>query len=73
MKYSRIFVESGLTLINFLIKNEFLNNIYIFKSNKNLNKHGLNYSSPNTLKKIFLTNLIKVNLLGDKLYKEQLK
>ena len=73
MKYSRIFVESGLTLINFLIKNEFLNNIYIFKSNKNLNKYGLNYSSPNILKKIYLTNLIKVNLLGDKLYKEQLK
>ena len=33
LNFSRIFIESGLTFINFLIKNKFLNNIYIFKSN----------------------------------------
>ena len=41
--YSRIFVESGLTFLNFLIKNKFLNNIYIFKSKNILNKAGINY------------------------------
>ena len=71
--YSRIFIESGLTLINFLIKNKFLNNIYIFRSNNTLKKLGINYSSPGTIKKINLKNKINVNLFGDKLYKEKLK
>ena len=38
LNFSRIFVESGLTFINFLIKNKLINNIYIFKTNFNLNK-----------------------------------
>ena len=71
--YSRIFIESGLTFLNFLIKNKFLNNIYIFKSNNRLNKLGINYSNSNIIKKIILKNLINVNLFGDKLYKEKLK
>ena len=71
--YSRIFVETGLTFLNFLIKNKFLKNIYIFKSNDILKKIGINYSSSNIIKKISLKNLIKVNLFGDRLYKERLK
>ncbi len=71
--YSRIFIESGLTFLNFLIKNKLLNNIYIFKSNNRLNKLGINYSNSNIIKKIILKNLINVNLFGDKLYKEKLK
>ncbi len=71
--YSRIFIESGLTLMNFLIKNKFLNNIYVFKSSNTLKKLGINYSSPNIIKKINLKNKINVNLFGDKLYKEKLK
>ena len=71
--YTRIFVETGLTLINFLIKNKLLNNIYIFKSSNNLKKLGINYSSSNIIKKINLKNIINVNLFGDKLYKEKLK
>ena len=71
--YSRIFVESGLTLLNFLIKNKFLNNIYIFRSSSSLKKIGTNYSSSNIIKKINLKNIINVNLFGDKLYKEKLK
>jgi len=71
--YTRIFVESGLTLINFLIKNKFLNNIYIFRSSSSLKKFGINYSSSNIIKKINLKNIINVNLFGDKLYKEKLK
>ena len=71
--YSRIFVESGLTFLNFLIKNKFLKNIYLFKSANSLKKSGINYSSSNIIKKINLKNLITVNLFGDKLYKERLK
>ena len=71
--YSRIFVESGLTFINFLINNNFLNYIYVFKSKINLKKNGINYSSSATLKKITLKNMIKVNLYDDKLYMEKLK
>ena len=71
--YSRIFIESGLTFINFLINNNFLNYIYIFKSKINLKKNGINYSSSKTLKKITLKNMIKVNLYDDKLYMEKLK
>ena len=71
--YSRILVESGLTFLNFLIKNKFLNNIYIFRSSSSLKKFGINYSSPKVIKKINLKNLINVNLFGDKLYKEKLK
>ena len=51
INFTRVFVESGLTLINFLIKYKFLNNIYIFKSNYKLNKQGINYSNSNKLKK----------------------
>ncbi len=71
--YSRIFIEAGLTLLNFLIKNNFLNNIYIFKSNFPLKKAGLNFSSNNIIKKIYLKNKINVNLFGDKLFIEKLK
>ena len=71
--YSRIFIESGLTFLNFLVKSNFLKNIYIFKSTNNLKKNGLNLSSSNIIKKISLRTLINVNLFGDKLYKERLK
>ena len=71
--YSRFFVESGLTFLNFMIKNKFLKNIYLFKTAYSLKKSGINYSSSNIIKKINLKNLITVNLLGDKLYKEKLK
>ena len=71
--YSRIFVESGLTFLNFLIKNKFLKNIYVFKSGNSLKKLGTNYSSSNIIKQITLKNPISVNLFGDKLYKERLK
>jgi len=59
--------------LNFLIKNNFLNNIYIFKSNFPLKKAGLNFSSNNIIKKIYLKNKINVNLFGDKLFIEKLK
>ena len=51
--YSRIFIECGLTFLNFLIKNKVLNELYIFKSNKKLGKYGLNNDKSIYLKKIF--------------------
>ena len=73
MKYSRILIESGLTFMNFLIKNKFMNNLYIFKTLHKLNQNGINYSRSNLIKKIKLNNKINVNLFGDRLYKERLK
>ena len=71
--YSRIFVEAGLIFINFLIKNKLLDNIYIFKTDFNLKKNGLNNTSNNVIKKIKLKNRLKVNLFNDKVYKVKLK
>ena len=71
--YSRLFIESGLTFLNFMIKNNFLKNIYVFKSGIKLKKIGINYSSASIIKKIKLKNSINVNLFGDRLYKEKLK
>ncbi len=72
LKYSRVFIESGLTFINYLISQKFINNIYIFKSNKNIKKNGLNFATVNELKKIRLRTRIKINLKSDNLYKERL-
>ena len=71
--YSRIFVESGLSFTNYLIKNKLLNNIYIFKSNNKLNKYGYNNASSKIIKKIKLRNKLKTFLYEDKVYKEKLK
>ncbi len=67
--YSRILVESGLTFLNSLLKERMINNLYVFKSKRKLKNLGKNNSSINILKKIKLTNRIKVNLDNDKLYK----
>tara|TARA_B100000035_G_C20665602_1_gene407332 strand:- start:72 stop:572 length:501 start_codon:yes stop_codon:yes gene_type:complete len=66
--YSRVFVETGLTFLNYLIKNNILNDLYIFKSNSNLNKYGTNNDTEAYIKKKY-SKLIKINLNGDKLFK----
>ncbi len=73
LRFSRIFVESGLTFINFLIKHKFINKIYIFKTKINLDKNGFNNSSNRLIKKIKLKNKLKVNLDNDAVYLERLK
>tara|TARA_B100001057_G_scaffold482728_1_gene558534 strand:- start:16 stop:1113 length:1098 start_codon:yes stop_codon:yes gene_type:complete len=70
--FSRLFVETGITFINFLLINNFINNIYIFKTNSNLNKNGFNNSSNKLLKKIKLKNKLKVFLGNDNVYRERL-
>lgn len=71
--YSRIYVESGLTFTNFLIKNRLLNNIYIFKTNFNLGKYGLNNDSSKIIKKIPLKNRLNTYLYDDNVFMEKLK
>ena len=73
LRFSRIFVETGLTFINFLIKQKFINKIYIFKTKINLDKNGFNNSSNKLIKKIKLKNKLKVNLDNDSVYLERLK
>ena len=73
MNYSRVFVEAGLTFINFLIKKKLIDNVYIFKTKNNLVKNGFNNSSNKLLKKIKLKNKLKVYLDEDKVYFERLK
>ncbi len=70
--FSRIFVESGLTFVNFLLKNKFISNIYLFKTNTKLSKNGFNYSSNKLLKKIKLKNKLNVFLNSDNVYCERL-
>ena len=70
MGYSRILIESGLTLLNTLIKNRLINDLYIFKTNFNLNKKGKNNASLKFLKSIS-PRLMPINLNNDKLYKKK--
>ncbi len=70
--FSRIFIETGLTFLNFLIINKFINYIYIFKTKSNLSKNGFNNSSNKLIKKIKLKNKLKFYLDNDNVYLERL-
>tara|TARA_B100001059_G_scaffold229148_1_gene261295 strand:+ start:473 stop:1537 length:1065 start_codon:yes stop_codon:yes gene_type:complete len=65
--YSRVLIETGLIFLSTVIKNKLINNLYLFKSNKNLKKTGKNNISPNFLKKIKFKP-ISINLNDDKLF-----
>ncbi|MFL2889249.1 MAG: bifunctional diaminohydroxyphosphoribosylaminopyrimidine deaminase/5-amino-6-(5-phosphoribosylamino)uracil reductase RibD [Pelagibacteraceae bacterium] len=71
--FSRLFVESGLIFLSFLLKNKFINNIYIFQSKMKLKNKGYNNISNKLIKSVKLKNKIKVNLNGDQMYKIFLK
>ena len=66
--YTRILVESGLTFLNFLIKNKMMNDLYIFKTNSNLGEKGKNNDTSAYLKKKF-SKQVTINLNDDKLFK----
>lgn len=68
--YSRLLIEAGLTFLNSLIKNEMINDLYIFKSNKRLGKNGKNNDTSNNLKKMRAKPLT-INLNGDILLKKE--
>ncbi len=71
--FSRILMETGLNFLNFSLQKEIIHNLYIFKTSNNLKRNGINYSTPNLLKKIKLNKKIKVNLFGDSLYRINLR
>ena len=71
--YSRLFLESGLKFLNFLIDCKMIYNLYVFQSNKYLRNNGI-YNAKNLLKtKIKLKRKVKVNLFQDLLYKVNFK
>lgn len=72
--YNRIFVESGGTLLNLLVGEKLVKNLYLFKSSKNLSSNGRNNSDLLNIKKfkLFKKDQVKVNLFEDKLYKVKL-
>ncbi len=70
--YNRILIESGLTFLKSIINYKLLNNLFIFKSNKNLGSLGKNNISNSFLKKLNYEKKINVNLNEDKLFKFKL-
>ena len=63
-------IETGLTFLNYLIKNKMIHELYLFKSNKKLGRNGKNNNSPNYLKNIH-PKLQTINLNGDNLFKKE--
>ena len=71
--YARILFETGLTMLNELIKYNLLNDLYLFQNTKKLGINGNNNISPSFIKKFNLDKIVKVNLNDDKLYKIKVK
>ena len=69
----RILIETGLILLKKLIKFNFINNLYMFKSNELLKAKGFNNCNNIFIKKLKLKKNINVNLQSDKLYKIRIK
>lgn len=69
--YSRVFLETGVTSLSLFIKFNLLNELYIFKSDKNLSNNGLIYFKLSHFKKRL--KMINVNLFDNKLYKIKFK
>ena len=71
--FNRILIESGITFLNKLLKQNLIKNFYLFKSSKNLSRAGYNnFSLSFNNVKISIKNRVKVNLDRDILYKVKL-
>ena len=68
----RILIESGLVFLNQLLKINFINNLYIFKSNTKLKSNGFNNSKKNLIKNLKILKQVNVNLNNDKLLKARI-
>ena len=66
--YNRIFLESGLSFLNTLVRNKLIFNLYVFQSSQKVGKFGKNPLGIYLKKKMNIRNKIKVNLQGDDLY-----
>ncbi len=72
--YTRILIESGLIFSNFLIKNNILDNLFVFQSNLKLRQYGCNPSKETFIKKkIRLKKELQVYLSGEKIFKVVMK
>ena len=72
--FSRILCESGSYTATSLLKNNLVNNIYVFMSQKILGKNGKNsFKRQISHLKMNKKNELKVNLFGDKLFKLRVK
>ena len=69
----RILIESGLVFLSKLYKFNLLNDLYLFKSDKILNKSGYNNCKKNFLKKLKINPKINVNLKDDTLFRIRIK
>ena len=67
--FSRVFLESGITLVKAFLKKNLINNLIIFKSNQKLTKYGKkNFKSIfNSYIKQKKRHIEKINLFGDSL------
>ena len=73
--YSRIFIESGINLLNNFLNENLVDDLYIFKSSEKIKKFGSN-NFKNSIKRFTYGKKIKifnVNLHGDKMYLYNLK
>ena len=70
MGYASIFMETGLTFFNTLIKYDLIQRVYFFKNNKKLGKYGKNNDTSKYLKNIG-SKMVNINLNDDKLYKKE--
>ena len=72
--FSRILCESGSFTASNLLKNNLVNNIYVFMSQKKLGKSGKNsFKKQFSNLNIGKNNELNVNLLGDKLFRVRIK
>ncbi len=69
----RVLIESGLIFLNQLFKFKFINNLYLFKSNRSLKTKGFNNSNNDFIKKIKIINRVNVNLQNENLFKIRMK
>ena len=73
--YSRIFVESGIKLMNNFLNENLVDDLYIFKSSKKIGKYGFNNFKKSI--KHFTngkkTTIFNINLHGDKMFLYNLK
>ena len=69
--YERVFIETGLSFLNYLFEGKFINNLYVFKSNKKIKKNTIDLNNNQFIKKIKLNekNRVKVFLKNDNLFK----
>ena len=70
--YCRVFIESGLTFLNTLIKNKLIHDMFIFKSSNFLGKKGKNNNSSKFLRNI-KPKISLFHLDDDKLYRKEFK